>query len=111
MLIRARAEAKSNEIIRLSTAGTVLQYRALERWDGKLPVMQGGDKTPLLTFDVGKLAMSDTEREKKLNQLLKEEETKGKATPRQAAQNAPVEATAEVVAAPAPAPANSAVKP
>jgi hypothetical protein len=24
----------------------VLQYRAIERWDGKLPFMQGGDKTP-----------------------------------------------------------------
>ncbi|HKQ71987.1 MAG TPA: prohibitin family protein [Polyangiaceae bacterium] len=79
VLIRARAEAKANEIIRLSTTGTVLQYRAIERWDGKLPLMQGGDKTPLLTFDVSKLAVSDAEREKKLRQLLNEEEAKEKA--------------------------------
>jgi regulator of protease activity HflC (stomatin/prohibitin superfamily) len=79
VLIRAKADARSNEIIRLSTTGTVLQYRAIERWDGKLPLMQGGDKTPLLTFDVGKLAVGDAEREKKLRQLLNEEETREKA--------------------------------
>ena len=79
VLIRARADARANEIIRLSTSGSVLQYRAIERWDGKLPVMQGGDKTPLLTFDVSKLAGNDAEREKKLRQMLNEEETKEKA--------------------------------
>lgn len=70
ILIRSRAEAKANEIIRLSATGSVLQYRALERWDGKLPLMQSGDKLPLLTFDASKLALSDDEREKKLKQLL-----------------------------------------
>jgi regulator of protease activity HflC (stomatin/prohibitin superfamily) len=79
VLVRARADARANEIIRLSTSGTVLQYRAIERWDGKLPVMQGGDKTPLLTFDVSKLAANDADREKKLRQLLAEEEAKDKA--------------------------------
>jgi len=42
LLIRARSEARANQIIRYSTTGTVLQYRALERWNGKLPVMNGG---------------------------------------------------------------------
>ena len=70
VLIRARADAKSNEIIRLSTTGSVLQYRAIERWDGKLPMMQSGDKLPLLTFDTSKLALSDGDREKKLRELL-----------------------------------------
>jgi hypothetical protein len=70
VLIRARADAKSNEIIRLSATGTVLQYRAIERWDGKLPMMNSGDKLPLLTFDTSKLALNDTEREKKLGELL-----------------------------------------
>src|SRR5207237_3989558 len=56
VLIRARADARANEIIRLSTSGTVLQWRAIERWDGKLPLMQGGAKTPLLPLDVGKVA-------------------------------------------------------
>src|SRR5215468_626448 len=59
LLIRARAEAKANEIIRLSTTGTVLQYRAVQRWDGKLPMYQGGEKLPLLTFDVSRVAGSD----------------------------------------------------
>src|SRR5204863_10144454 len=59
VLIRARADAKANEIIRYSTTGTVLQYRALERWDGKLPLMNGGGNLPMLTFDVSKLGGSD----------------------------------------------------
>lgn len=70
VLIRARADARANEIIRLSTSGTVLQYRAVERWNGKLPLMQGGDKLPLLTFDVGQLSGSEAEREKRLAALL-----------------------------------------
>jgi len=75
VLIRARADAKANEIIRLSTTGTVLQYRAIERWNGRLPVFSGGDKTPLLTFDVSRVAGSDAEREKKLAELLGEDNT------------------------------------
>jgi regulator of protease activity HflC (stomatin/prohibitin superfamily) len=77
VLVRARADARANEIIRLSTSGAVLQYRAIERWDGKLPLMQGGDKTPLLTFDVSKLAGADAD--KRLHQILAEEEAKEKA--------------------------------
>lgn len=73
VLTRARADAKANEIIRLSTSGSVLQYRAIERWDGKLPMMQSGDKLPMLTFDTSRLTMNDAEREKKLRELLAEE--------------------------------------
>jgi regulator of protease activity HflC (stomatin/prohibitin superfamily) len=73
VLIRARADAKANEIIRLSTTGTVLQYRAIERWNGRLPTFSGGDKLPLLTFDASKLTGSDAEREKKLAELLGED--------------------------------------
>jgi len=87
VLVRARAEARANEIIRLSTSGPVLQYRAIERWDGKLPLMQGGDKTPLLTFDVSKLAAGDAE--KRLHQILAEEEAKEKAKADKAAEPAP----------------------
>jgi regulator of protease activity HflC (stomatin/prohibitin superfamily) len=74
LLIRARSEAKANEIIRLSMSGNVLQYRALERWDGKLPVYSAGDKLPLLTFDTSKLAggLDDAARDKRLAQLLEE---------------------------------------
>ncbi|MES1186755.1 MAG: prohibitin family protein [Myxococcales bacterium] len=76
VLIRARADARANEIIRLSTTGTVLQYRAIERWNGRLPMMQGGDKTPLLTFDISHVAGTDAEREKKLAALLGEDDPK-----------------------------------
>jgi regulator of protease activity HflC (stomatin/prohibitin superfamily) len=93
VLIRARADAKANEIIRLSTTGTVLQYRAVQRWDGKLPLYQGGDKLPLLTFDVTKLAGSDADRKRELEGLLRDDKS---------ATDAPV---------PAPGPANAPAAP
>ena len=110
VLIRARADAKSNEIIRLSTTGTVLQYRAIERWDGKLPMMQSGDKLPLLTFDTSKIALGEADREKKLRELLAEDkaEDKGedKSAPKAAGATftpaAAPSATAPAVPAPAP---------
>jgi regulator of protease activity HflC (stomatin/prohibitin superfamily) len=77
LLIRARAEAKANEIIRLSMSPTVLQYRALERWDGKLPTYNGSGQIPMLTIDATKLAtgMDDATREKKLKELLDDKST------------------------------------
>jgi regulator of protease activity HflC (stomatin/prohibitin superfamily) len=73
LLIKARAEAQANQIIRLSTSAAVLQYRALEHWDGKLPQYSAG-QLPLLTFDIGKLASSaeDDAREKHLEKLLEQ---------------------------------------
>jgi regulator of protease activity HflC (stomatin/prohibitin superfamily) len=85
VLIRARADARANEIIRLSTTGAVLQYRSIQRWDGKLPMYQGGDKLPLLTFDVSKTAQNDAEREKKLEELLAEDKARDTAVPPEAA--------------------------
>jgi regulator of protease activity HflC (stomatin/prohibitin superfamily) len=79
LLIRARAEAQANEIIRLSTTPTVLQYRALEHWDGKLPEYSAG-QLPLLTFDVSKLggaASDEAARERKLKELLQESKENG----------------------------------
>jgi regulator of protease activity HflC (stomatin/prohibitin superfamily) len=73
-LITSKAEAKANLILRYSTSGSVLQYRALERWNGKLPVMNGGGALPLLTFDVSKVGKGDPADEKKLRELLGEEE-------------------------------------
>ncbi len=74
LLIRARAEAQANETIRLSMTPAVLQYRALEHWDGKLPAYSGG-ALPLLTFDASKLgalgsAADEAVREKALAKLL-----------------------------------------
>jgi regulator of protease activity HflC (stomatin/prohibitin superfamily) len=75
LLIRARAEAQANEIIRLSMAPAVLQYRALERWDGHLPTYSAG-ALPLLTFDAAKLAAGDdassASRQAALHKLLEE---------------------------------------
>jgi len=52
----------------------VLQYRALERWNGRLPVMNGGGAMPMLTFDVDKLGKGGDDDEKKLIELLGQEE-------------------------------------
>ncbi len=69
-LITAKAEAKANIILRRSTSQMVLQYRALERWNGKLPIMNGGGQLPLLTFDAAKLVKEDdAELEKVLKSL------------------------------------------
>src|ERR1700722_11953315 len=74
ILIRARSEAKANEIIRLSTSPAVLQYRALEPWDGKLPTFNGSGQMPMLTFDASKVVgLDDAAREKKLRELLAED--------------------------------------
>jgi regulator of protease activity HflC (stomatin/prohibitin superfamily) len=71
LVIRARSEALANEIIRLSTTPAILQYRAIEHWDGKLPEYSAGS-LPLLTFDLGKLEHggNDAAREKLLEKLL-----------------------------------------
>jgi regulator of protease activity HflC (stomatin/prohibitin superfamily) len=99
ILIRARSEAKANEIIRLSTSPAVLQYRALEHWDGKLPTFSTG-QTPMLTFDLSKMAnIDDAAREKKLKELLAED----------AASNSTHETPPPAPPAPAP-PANPASK-
>jgi regulator of protease activity HflC (stomatin/prohibitin superfamily) len=71
VLIRARADAKANEIIRYSTTGAVLQYRAISKWDGKLPLMNGAGQIPMLTFDVSKIG-NDGDRDKRLRELLEE---------------------------------------
>jgi regulator of protease activity HflC (stomatin/prohibitin superfamily) len=74
LLIRARAEAQANEIIRLSTTPAVLQYRALDHWDGKLPEYNSG-QLPMLTFDLSKLqngGLDETARQKRLKELLQE---------------------------------------
>lgn len=99
LLIKARAEAKANTILRLSTTPTVLQYRALERWNGKLPAMNQGP-LPMLTFDLKGAAALDDDSDKKLRELL-EEPLPGSAT----AGEAPPRTPEEKPAAPAEKPA------
>jgi regulator of protease activity HflC (stomatin/prohibitin superfamily) len=81
LLIRAHAEAKANEIIRLSMSPSVLQYRALEHWDGKLPMYSAGGQLPLLTIDAAKLGtgLDEAAREKRLEKLLEEDKAKAPA--------------------------------
>ncbi len=118
VLIRAHADAKANEIIRLSASGTVLQWRAIERWDGKLPMMQSGDKLPMLTFDISRLAGNDAAREKRLRELLEETtphptEKAKEETAEGATKDKPAEQKAEFKPAEAPsaAPAEPVAKP
>jgi hypothetical protein len=42
----------------------VLQYRALERWNGKLPVMNGGGEMPMLTLNAAELSAIGEDDEK-----------------------------------------------
>src|SRR5262249_9933675 len=69
-LITARAEAKANLILRASTSPTVLQYRALERWNGRLPVLNGGGALPMLTFDASKIAQADADAEEIIKDVV-----------------------------------------
>jgi hypothetical protein len=62
----------------LSTTPAVLQYRALDHWDGKLPEYNAG-QLPMLTFDVSKLqtgGLDETARQKRLKELLQEKQPK-----------------------------------
>ena len=77
-LITSKAEAKANLILRASTSPVVLQYRALERWNGKLPVMNGGGALPMLTFDVSKVSALSADEEKLLKDLLAEDDESAK---------------------------------
>jgi hypothetical protein len=111
VLIRAHADATANEIIRLSATGTVLQWRALERWDGKLPLMQSGDKLPLLTFDVRGLVGNDAGREKRLRELLEETAPKTAEKPKPDAASADKNPDKKAEFKPAEAPPASATPP
>jgi len=71
VLIRAQAEAQANEILRLSVNPSIVQYRMLDRWDGKLPVVNGSGTLPMLTIDTTQvLQLPEVERRARLQQLL-----------------------------------------
>jgi regulator of protease activity HflC (stomatin/prohibitin superfamily) len=104
-LITSRAEAKANLILRAATSPAVLQYRALERWNGRLPVMNGGGALPLLTFDASKLGKADADDEKILRELLADDTAP--AAPSDAKETKDDKGSA-AKEAPAPAPADTA---
>jgi regulator of protease activity HflC (stomatin/prohibitin superfamily) len=103
LLINARAMAQANEIIRLSTTPAVLQYRAIEHWDGKLPEYNAG-ALPMLTFDVGKAGatIDEATRQKRLKELLEESKPSG-APPSEASSAPPAQGSPPTVVEPAPA--------
>jgi regulator of protease activity HflC (stomatin/prohibitin superfamily) len=97
LLIRARSEAQANEIIRLSMTPAVLQYRAIDHWDGKLPTYSAG-ALPLLTFDMSKIEHSspaeEAARQKILEKMLQQTKPEG-ASPEPSAAPAPPAAPAK----------------
>jgi len=74
-LITARAEARANLLLRRSMSPQVMQYRALDKWNGKLPLMNGGGALPMLTFDTSKLAKDDDAETAKLLKELDADDT------------------------------------
>jgi regulator of protease activity HflC (stomatin/prohibitin superfamily) len=50
-LIRAKADAESNKIVSQSITPELLQYEAMKKWDGKLPLVNGqGGTTPFINL-------------------------------------------------------------
>lgn len=46
--IRAEAQAEANEQLARSLTPALIEYQQLQKWDGKLPVFNGGGATPLI---------------------------------------------------------------
>jgi regulator of protease activity HflC (stomatin/prohibitin superfamily) len=46
--IRAAAQSEANKQLAQSITPSLIQYEQLQRWDGKLPVFNGGGATPLV---------------------------------------------------------------
>ena len=54
MLALAKAEAQAQELLRKTITDELVQLRAIEKWDGKLPTVSGGDSAAFI--DVGAVA-------------------------------------------------------
>ena len=53
ILAKAEAQAKANQLLSQSLSPTLVQYEALHRWDGKLPVYSGlGNAMPFMNLSV-----------------------------------------------------------
>lgn len=54
-VIQAQAQADANTIVNKSLTPQYLQYQMLQKWNGKLPMVSGGNATPLISIpNVGK---------------------------------------------------------
>ena len=58
-IIEAEAEAKANKIVSDSITDELLKQKKIDRWDGKLPKVQGSATTAII--DSGDLIADDTE--------------------------------------------------
>lgn len=47
--IKSEADAKANKLLQASLSEGLVEYKALEKWDGKLPSVTGGS-TPMITL-------------------------------------------------------------
>lgn len=47
--IKSEADAKANKLLQASLSPELVEYKALEKWDGKLPTVTGGS-TPMVTI-------------------------------------------------------------
>ena len=47
--IKSEADAKANKLLQASISEELVEYKALEKWDGKLPTVTGGS-TPMITI-------------------------------------------------------------
>jgi regulator of protease activity HflC (stomatin/prohibitin superfamily) len=50
VLMRAKAEAEANRLLTQSLSAQLMEYKRLEKWDGKLPQVTGG-ATPMIQLD------------------------------------------------------------
>jgi hypothetical protein len=48
--MRAKAEAEANRLLTQSLSAPLMEYKRLEKWDGKLPQVTGG-ATPMISLD------------------------------------------------------------
>jgi len=48
-LVAAEADAKANKMVTGSLSQQVLQYKAVNNWDGKLPTYMGGNSIPMIS--------------------------------------------------------------
>ena len=53
ILAEAMAQAKANELLARSITATLVQYEAAKKWDGKMPMVNGGSTMPMIQLPSG----------------------------------------------------------
>jgi regulator of protease activity HflC (stomatin/prohibitin superfamily) len=52
VLVEAEAQAEANKLLTQSITPALIQYRSIEKWDGKLPTVTGGS-IPFINMNLG----------------------------------------------------------